>query len=263
MMDDDLMTRIQAPPAPEPFSKRNRLEKEYELPYNTWKQDPTPVNASALVTAAQPMITSMVKPLGDSPALRNRAKQLVLTAAGQYDPEKASFRTHVMSQLQGLKRIATKQELPINVPERLLLQRRQLNEAHATLEDQLGREPSDTELADYTNLSTSRIAKVRSYVRPVSEGYYDERTNQDGDVSGTPTVESSTPQSILEEYVYTDLQPRDQLIFDYALGRNNRPRLNSRDIAIKLKVTPGAVSQRLSAIQQRFDQLQDIELFGT
>jgi DNA-directed RNA polymerase specialized sigma subunit len=128
------------------------------------------------------------------------------------------------------------------------------------LQDSLGREPSDAEIADKTGISVKRLVALRTYRRPVAEGRANWE-NPEGEVFG-PAVVNETPQSILEDFIYHDLNPKDQLILDYSLGRNGRPQLNGRDIALRVGLTPGAVSQRLAGIQQRFNTLRDMQLFG-
>lgn len=258
MDNDDLLELMKAPPVG--YRQSQGLEPEFATAFNTWKQDPSPQNASSFVKAVRPIIDTAIKPLGDSPALRGRAKQIVISAAGSYDPQKAGLRTHLMTHLQGLKRIAAQQELPIHIPERALLQQRAVQQAVGELSDQLGREPSDSEVADFTGLSRRRLTQLRMLQRPVAESAAT-RTSPEGQ-SYDPAVESD-PRAVLEDFVYSDLPPRDQLIMDYALGRNGRPQLAGREIAQTLGVSPGAISQRLAAIQERFNVVQDLELFGT
>jgi DNA-directed RNA polymerase specialized sigma subunit len=259
MATDNLLDLMKAPPAS--ARKSQGLEPEFAAPFQAWKQSPTPQTASALVSAVKPVIDTALKPLGDSPALRGRAKQIVLTAASTYDPSQAGLRTHLMTHLQGLKRIAAQQEMPIHVPERVMLQQRSVQQATAELADELGREPADSELADRTGLSPRRLAALRTWHRPMSESAASWESPE-GEVS-SPAVQDGGPQEVLENFVYSDLEPRDQLILDYSLGRHGRPRLSGRDIASQVGISPAAVSQRLAGIQQRFNAAQDLELFGS
>jgi len=268
LKDDDLISMMAAAPKPmEPerdvaYGPESRLEKEYAPHFNAWKANPNPQTATALVNAANPLIDKAVNHLGGSPALRNRAKQLVLGAARTYDPSRASFKTHVNTHLQGLNRIAIQQESPIQVPERLLMDRRALNMAHNTLSDELGREPSDVELANHTGLSLKRITKVRKYKNPVASGFFD-IAQSDEDQAVTPAVERDDPMHLLEEFLYHELSPRDQVIYEYATGRNGKPQMGTNEIAKAINVTPGAVSQRLAAIQKKFDAAQELNIFGS
>ncbi len=258
-MHEDLLAAMKAPPRD--YNENTRgIEAAYKPAYTTWKQAPTPENADALVKTVQPVMDTALRPLGNSPALRGHARRMTLLAMQNYDPERASLRTHLMSHLQGLKRISGSLDMPIHIPERVMLQQRDVAEHHQQLADDLGRDPSDIELADRTGLSTKRLAYLRQFRRPVSESQASFE-NADGDIV-SPGVDHTTPQSVLNEFVYSDLTPRDQLIMDHAMGRNGREQLPGREIAARLNITPGAVSQRLSAIQERFNSVHDMQIFG-
>ena len=258
-MTDNLLDMMKAPP-PDYYGTSKGIEPEYADAFKTWQAAPTPANSSMMVKSVQPILDTALRPLGNSPALRGHARRIALNALGSYDPTRATLRTHLMGHLQGLKRIAGRLDVPISIPERAMLQQRDVAEASTQLADELGREPSDLELADRTGLSVRRLIHLRQYKRPVSESAasFD---NPEGEVVG-PEVEHETPQAILENFIYTDLSPRDQLIMDYALGRNGRPKLSGRDIALQVGITPGAVSQRLAAVQERFNEMRDMNLFG-
>ena len=243
-----------------PGTGSTRLEPDYAPVYEQWRADPSPENNTAMLKAVRPVIDSAVRPLGNSPALHGRAKQLVLSGLRTYDPQRASLRTHLMTQLQGLRRIAGQQSQPIRIPERVVLDNMRLNRATAELTDTLYRDPTDDELADFTGMSPRRIVRLRQQSRPVAESaatMIDEEGNEN-----TPGVVNDTPQAILQEYVRAELSPSDQLLLDYATGNAGRERLPGHVIAAKLGISPSAVSQRLAKIQNRFRTLEDLRLFG-
>src|SRR5438874_567972 len=101
------------------------LESEFEPHYSKWKQDPTPANTGKLVQVLNPAIDSAIKSFAGqsnpSPNLRTKAKLITIDAIKSYDPNKAKLRTHVMSQLQGLRRIAAKENQIINLPEQIAI----------------------------------------------------------------------------------------------------------------------------------------------
>jgi len=257
--DDSLFSKLQAPPKLTPEEQQNRLEPEYAQAFTDWQQTPTPQTSSAFLRAVEPVLNMAVKPLGNSPTLRGQAKRLTLQAAGSYDPQRGSLKTHLMSHLQGLKRIAATQDSPIQMPERQRMQYQNLNAAEAELRDSLGRDPADSELADATGLSLERLAKLRRALRPVSESAFS--GSEEGD--GLPGVQRTTPLTVWHEYIRSELSPRDQLLLDYAAGANGQTALPSVEIAKRLGITPGAVSQRLAMIQGKLNELDDLDLLGT
>lgn len=256
--DIDAFNKMQAPPKPLPGERENRLEPEYAPAFKAWQQSPSPQTSSVFLRTVAPVLNMAVQPLGNSPTLRGQAKRLALQAAGSYDPSRGSLKTHLMSHLRGLNRIAIDQASPIQVPERRRLQQQSLTVAEADLRDSLGRDPADVELADHTGVPVQRIRQLRMAARPVSEGAF-----SDADSNATaPAVSHPVPLTIWHDYIRDDLSPRDQLLLDYATGENGREQLPSREIARRLGITPGAVSQRLAVIQGKLNQLDDLLLLG-
>jgi DNA-binding Lrp family transcriptional regulator len=56
------------------------------------------------------------------------------------------------------------------------------------------------------------------------------------------------------DFVYGDLDNTNKLIMDMSLGRNGRKQTSVQEIARRLNITPGAVSQRAAKIQQMLNQ---------
>jgi DNA-directed RNA polymerase specialized sigma subunit len=133
-----------------------------------------------------------------------------------------------------------------------------LNDAENELLDNFGRPPTDVELADMTGLSTRRIKKIRAFNQPISEGMTAAHTGGSDDNTNTE-IASVLPNYTRHtdawlDFVHDDLSPTDQLIMDMTLGRNGRRRVSTQEIANKLRITPGAVSQRAAKIQDMIDQ---------
>lgn len=262
-MPDGIFSSMSGTPPVRITPPRNRLEPEYKGAYDTWKQDQSPANAAALVENIKPVLHQATRSYGNSVNLQTKAKHMALQAMHSYDPARASLKTHLMTHLQGLRRYAGQQDLPIRVPERIVLQHKVMRDATAEFQDEFGREPADGELAERTGLSAKRLAEIRKWNRPMSEGSVtsqDTVSEEGGDAD--PAIEQAVPIDILHEFIYSDLHPRDQLIMDYALGRNGHERLPANMIAKRVGVTPGSVSQRLAHIQSRLDAAQDMDLFG-
>ena len=194
---------------------KNYLEPEFADHYTAWRKSPNPETSGQLLKTVQPVITEAIRSYGGgsaaSPTLVGKAKQLTLSALQNYDPNRSKIRTHLLTQLQSLRRVATKELQAVHIPEQLLLDLGHLHGGEATLRDTLGREPSDAELADHTGLSLKRISYARG-LRPIS-------------------------QSILE----------------HTAGLHGRPILSNQELAAKLRLSPGAVSQRKAKIQEKIE----------
>ena len=63
------------------------------------------------------------------------------------------------------------------------------------------------------------------------------------------------------ELVYSDLDETDQLILAHTLGLRGREVLQNQQLAKKLGISPGAVSQRKQRIQRLLDREQQLSPF--
>lgn len=248
-----------------PFSGQRSItgvSPEFDTLYTTWKTKQTPETNTQILSAVQPVIDSALTSYagtGHSPALRSRAKIMALKALGSYDPQRGNVRTHLLSQLQSLRRAAAKEQNIISIPEQVGLDFQHLTGAENELRDQYGREPTDDELSDYTNLSRRRIQKIRKFNQPLAEGTVSKIVDEDssgGDVASAVPGRQNAADAWMN-FVYEDLGPTDKLIMDMTLGRNGKRRASNQDIARRLNLTPGAVSQRAAKIQAMLDKRLD------
>ncbi len=99
----------------------------------------------------------------------------------------------------------------IAAPEAAIRQAAEVNRIRTELNDELGREPSDVELADQTGISAKRIVNLRKLVIPaVAEGAFEPQGDKDNSLPGTVL---SNKLSVAEEMVYESLSDRDKAIF--------------------------------------------------
>lgn len=234
---------------------------EFDDLYPKWKAGPGPELNTQIVKSLQPIIDTAVTSYAGqnaSPNVRAKARLMALKALDTYDPNRGNVKTHLLSQMQSLRRLSAKEQNIISIPEQVALDHRRLNEAENELLDSFGRPPTDTELADMTGLSTRRIKKIRAFNQPISEGMTAAHTGDSDDSTNTeiasvlPNYNRHTDAWL--DFVHDDLSPTDQLIMDMTLGRNGRRRASTQEIASKLRITPGAVSQRAAKIQDMIDQ---------
>lgn len=240
------------------------LEPEFAPHYNAWKTEPSPENTQHLVKALDPVLNSAIKSYAGSsigsPTIKGKAKLIAINALKSYDPTRAKLRTHMMSQLQGLRRASAKETQILSIPEQVAIELGKVNEATNFLTDRLGRPPSDAELADHTGLSLKRLHYIRG-VRPTyAEGTIANVRGDEGQSLYAPQVDQPDSYKAWEEFVYHDLEPIDQLIMEHSLGLHNKPVLSNQDIAKKLKVSPGAISQRKAKIQSKLDLRDELSV---
>lgn len=246
-----------------PFSAGglNKLEPEFEPAFTAWKKTPNNATRTALLHAVDPVISKAIHSYGGgstgSPVLKSRAKMLALEAMNTYDPMKSKLNTHLLSSMQRLHRISAQQQQIIKVPERVISDRKLLSEAEHELMDQLGRDPSDMEIADFTGFSLKRLGHIRQAHVPVSEGSVlagQQGEEEDGFMPASVIPGHDPGEAAWQDFVYADLAPKDRVIMDYSLGLHGTPRSSAVEIARRLGLSPGAVSQRAAKIQAMLDE---------
>jgi DNA-directed RNA polymerase specialized sigma subunit len=239
----------------------NLLEPEFAPHYDAWQKQPTPEHTDNLLKAVHPVLTSAMRTYGvvGSPTLQTRAKLMALDAMKRYDPTKSKLRTHLMFQLQGLRRAAAKETQILSVPEQVALDLNNLRGSENRLRDQLGRDPADSELADHTGLSIKRLKYIRGMRQSYSQGSF-QRPTEEGEDIYQPAVQNKGNVEHWHDFVYYDLSPVDQVIMEHTLGMHNKPVLQNAEIARKLGISPGAVSQRKARIQSKLDLRDELKV---
>lgn len=239
-----------------------KLEPEFHDVYQTWKSAPTPKTRGMFLNRAKPIVDRAISTYApsQSPAIRSRAKILAVQALDTYDPAKGSLRNHLLANLRGLQRYQGQQANIIAIPERIALDRQHLREAEENLQDNLGRDPSDLELANYTGLSLRRITHIRSAVQSVASGSI---MDEEGDVySPASQLPGQSTDDQLLEMVYYDLGDIDKNIMAYTLGMFGASKISDDELAKRLGITRSAISQRRAKIQKMVDELRADDLFG-
>jgi DNA-directed RNA polymerase specialized sigma subunit len=224
--------------------------------YKTWASSPRgPQDNTAVLNSLQPIINNAVRSFGGanaSPRLHTEAKRIVLDVLPRYDQKSSTLKTYLTSHLQGLRRIAGQDREPLAVPERVAMDRDYIRRGQQELRSELGRHPSDAELSDHLGMPLHRISDVRSYQPGLSEGFVEQRRGE-GDQAPGVAVEGPGDNHAWQEMVYHSVSPTDQIIMEHTLQMHGREPLSNQQIAAKLGVSPGAVSQRRTRIQSMLD----------
>ena len=229
-----------------------------EQAYDVWKDKQTPEDMGNLLEAAEPTIQSALRSYaGGNQALHSRARYLATGAFKTYDPKKGTkLGTHLMTQLQPLTRHAREFERTTRIPERVVIDLYRLRQEEKKFRDTMGRDPADKELADHTGISMRRLSRLRKFGRSdIPESNLTETEEGDQAVM-YPGVSRLDPSMIWMEYVHHDLAPVDQKILEWKTGYNGVQILPNNEIAKRLNVTPGAVSQRSARIAQKLSEGQ-------
>jgi DNA-directed RNA polymerase specialized sigma subunit len=227
--------------------------------HSAWAMDPSPQNSSLLLKHLEPTIQKAVTTYvgqTSSPTIKSRAKLMALDAASKYQPTAgAALPTHVFSQLQGLKRYASREGMVVSVPERLMLNKKKLDIAHQEFRDEMGRDPSDDELSYRAGVSLRDIKRVRKTPAVVNEGrFYQGQGTEESTPDLPAVVADNQGAEAWRDYIYHNSAETDKVIMEHTLGLNHKPKLDNTAIAAKLRMSPSAVSQRKNALQKQLDE---------
>ena len=238
------------------------LEEEYRPAYEAWQSDKTPKGNAVFLKAIAPVVQKGLQMYGgDSPLAASKAKLIALKAAEKYDPSRSRLQSHMLNNMQELRRVQRKQQEIIKAPERVLLESQKLKSYSQELEDTTGREPTDAELSDYLGISLDRLSKIRSFQPGISSSQAETETDSGDVLSPESRLPGPSDSSHWVEIVYSSLSPLDQKIMELGLGLHGHKKLSNIEIAKKLNRSPGAITQRKVKIQQILDQEQELSPF--
>lgn len=237
------------PPAPagQPASL---LEPHFTTPFQNYRDKPGPETSGPLLTALKPVIDEALRSYGGSEAgtatARARAKVLALDAVNRYDPSRAKLRTHLLSHLRGLRRTVERSTAGVYVPEQWRIDSHRVDTAVRDARDELGREPSDGEIADRVSLPVGRVRRARAAPGVLAGSQFEEafQVNSPNEAAWQRWVDA----------IYHTADPKDQLILDHSLGLHGKPVLPANKIAEMVGLSGGAISQRKARLQKDLDQ---------
>ena len=240
----------------------SKLEPEYADALGAWQQDPSKTNTGTLLRQVDPVLNNAIRSyaagMSKSPTIKSRARLLAADAFKNYQPEKGSLRSHLLSRLQRLRRVAAGERQIMRMPEQVAMDQIRTNEATTELQERLGRPPSDRDLADHLGLSFKRLAHIRQGVRPVAEGTLTRAGPEEGTGQYAPEIRSNEQNfDNWLEFVYEDLDSTNQYILERVAGMHGRTRIAPVQVAKELGVTPGAISHRMAQIQRKLDMLEE------
>lgn len=239
---------------------KSMLEEKHAPAFAAWQAQPGQDTTAALLDSVAPLLKGAArKHLGsDDPLAYGAARRAFLDAVPRYDPQKASMSTFVFSQLRGLQRPAQRAARGISVPDRVAADRARIQDSVQSLTHELGREPTDSEVRDHAYLNPSRYERAMTYQPAVAQGALDAAAGGSG-LGGYEAAGAHRADDVHRTLVYHSLGPTDQKIMELSLGLHGRPVQANAAIAARLKLSPGAISQRKGKIQVMLDELADAE----
>jgi len=153
---------------------------------------------------------------------------------------------------QSIKRALANQSKTIRLPVHLVDKISKMRRASMKLQEILGREPTDEELAHDIGISPARVAQLRTAaIRPASldapigdeeSNNYAEVVQDENAFSPYEQLEEKTVTAMLQEMV-ENLEPRESMILSYRFGLDGGGEKTLEDVGAKFGVTRERVRQ--------------------
>lgn len=203
-----------------------------------------------LISRLDPVIKTGIKNFGENDSsLRPRAYLLASQAIKNFDPKRgANLGTHVYGQLRPLTRLRNERKSAISIPENVRADSQRVFGFISSFRSDTGREPSLQEIGDSLGMSYKKINKALQTGRERSPERF---KTESGDLAGG---EKRSYSDIYADYLYHDLDPVDQKIFEHKTGYMDMPVKSNIELAETLGMSPSAVSQRIKKIQDKIQK---------
>jgi RNA polymerase primary sigma factor len=178
----------------------------------------------------------------------------LMKAVERFDPKKGGKLSTYGSWWikQAIKRALANQSKTIRLPVHLVDKISKMRRVALKLQEELGREPTDEELAEELDLTPARVRQMRlAAIRPASldAPIGDDDSNNFSDVvedenAATPyeDLEDKTVTSMLRDMVQ-HLEPREATILRYRFGLDGGPEKTLEEVGAKFGVTRERVRQ--------------------
>lgn len=240
------------------------IEPEFEKSYLEWRSNPSPATNAALSKELQPLVDRALIAAGGNPAnraLRAKANMMAIAALRNFDPSKSNIKNYLYGQLRGLNRVIGTSGNIIQIPERVVLQRKAIADAEKELLDELGRAPSMQEIANRTGIPMRAMKKIQSAGVPITESMVEALTENQNYMQGKQ-VGVDKAQDAWDEYVYDSLPARSQAVMERLYGMHGLKPMTASEIAKELKISNAAISQHRKKIDAMLNNDIKYKLFG-
>lgn len=172
-------------------------------------------------------------------------KKHMKKALETWDPEKAQMNTHIMHRMNKVKRDVSQYQNPSRLAEASHWNVVNFQNVQSNLQEEFGRPPSHDEIAKVMGSRPEEVARLQSGTRRDLAAVEGQNMWQ--------TPEHVQRQTMLEDFAH-ELTPVEKEIFHMTFGMAGHEPTQAKDIAARLGVTPGYVSQIKGDIAGRFSR---------
>lgn len=234
-----------------------RDQKDIEM-WEAWKDNPTKAYMKPLLQRFEPDFKRGVRqwkaPNVNEAAFKGNMMQHAIHAFQTYDPNRgASLSTHVTNGIRKSQRFNNKMQNLAYIPEGKSRYIGPIDAASDHLRDDLGRDPTHTEIAQQVNqvpgfrLTGKRVEEIQGLRRKDILGSAFE---------SDPQGHTGSREREIVSLLRTTLSTEDEkTVYDYVYGANGKPRVTSTgDIANKMGKSPSQISRIKGRIAAAYDK---------
>ena len=231
---------------------RDTQKKEMEM-WAKWKANgEKPSDLRPLLASFKPLIASRsnvwATRLRDIPpgAVRAEFTAQAVQAFQTYDPNRgAKLSTHLGHQLKKAQRFCTTYQNPGRIPENRIYKIRELQDATTRLDEDLGRMPSQLEIADKLKWSPRQVDVLQREIR---------RALPTGQFESDPSSFTPSRHKEIMRLLPYELSGEERQVFEHLYGVGGRTKLGPGQIAKKLGISAPKVSRLKKAIADKYSK---------
>lgn len=226
--------------------------------WNRWKQNPNPQDFEWLYNSHKPLIYNAAQRYLNSTTLPKAAVQSdvlrqYISALDSFDPSKASFSTHLNHHMQHTGRYLTKYQNTAKIPEDRAQMIGLFQNRLANLKEQLGREPSNAELADDMRASMAEVAELSKAANKITArtvGTLRQEMRRDllGEAPGGEVHTESSRMLDHLIFLHGSLSPEQQVVLEHTFEGFGKPVVED---AMQLGPVINMSPQKIRAIRKQ------------
>lgn len=232
-----------------------RAQQELQM-WNDWNasgRDPNKLRP--LIHSLQPLVKHrsriFVNKIRDipPPVIEAEFQDQLVGALETYNPKKSQLKTWVTNRLIKANRFINTYQNPARIGEKRIYDITKMQTAEERLQNQLGREPSDMEISDFSKMPLNEVRTLRQEVRKsYPSGHF-------GPVDPMTFTPSRTKE-VMKLLPY-DLSPEENAVFDLVYTGRGGKGMGTGDIAKKLKMSAPKVSRLKKAIAKKWGEYEN------
>jgi DNA-directed RNA polymerase sigma subunit (sigma70/sigma32) len=163
-------------------------------------------------------------------ALESQARLLAVKALQTYDPSRGTqINTHVGHELKHLNRYVIEYQNVGKIPENRGIAISKFQNIKSNLTEDLGREPTVTELADALMWSPAEVERMQTELRS------DILIQQGKDEAFFDTTFNPTDRTQdIVQFVYYQVGPDEKKVLEYTFGIGGSPKLTPAEMALRM-----------------------------